>query len=118
MLTLLLAATVITGTAAYSNRIESAAEARGMDLAGLPGCAVLDCSRLGDRAWVRVDGAWTGPYLVVDCAAAHHRQFWRDKRRVVDLPRSAWDALGLPLRPYPVALSYSPPVRVRRLEPR
>ena len=104
-----LATTGAEGDAAFSYRIESAAEVRGVDLDGRPGCAVYDCSRLGDEAWVRVGAAWTGPYVVTDCVAAHHREFWRERDRVVDLPWSLWEAWGLPLAPYPIELRFSPP---------
>jgi len=110
---LFLATSPVEGDAAFSHRIESAAQVRGMDLAG-PGCAVLDCSRIGDSAWVRVGAAWTGPYVVTDCAAAHHRAFWQERNRVVDLPWSLWRTWGLPLRPFPVALSFSEPGLVPR----
>jgi len=116
LLTIILATSpvILEGDAAFSYRIESAAEVRGMDLGDLPGCAVLDCDRVRERAWVRVGGVWTGPYLVTDCTAAHDRAFWYENDRVVDLPWSLWDAWGLPLTPFPVALSFEEPERAVR----
>jgi len=108
LLTIILATApvVVEGDAAFSYRIESAAEVRGMELDGLPGCAVLDCSRIGQEAWVWVDGSWFGPFRVVDCAASHHRAFWDEHDRAVDLPWSLWDEWGLPLAPYPVKVYF------------
>ena len=47
--------------------------------------ALLDCSRLDERVWLRVDGAWVGPVHVVDCAASHDRDGLKKKRFAVDL---------------------------------
>jgi hypothetical protein len=66
LLMIILSATSVEGEAAFSHRIESAAQVRGIDMRDLPGCAVYDCDRIGDRAWVKVGAVWTGPYLVVD----------------------------------------------------
>ena len=97
----------VVGDAAFSYRIESAAEVRGMDLEG-DGCAVLDCDLLGAEAWVFVGGDWH-EFTIVDCTAAHHRDFWHRRNRAVDLPWSLWDDLGLPLAPVPVVVMFSRP---------
>ena len=47
--------------------------------------ALLDCSRLDERVWLRVDGAWVGPVHVVDCAAGRDRGRLEKKRFAVDL---------------------------------
>ena len=47
--------------------------------------ALLDCSRLDERVWLRVDGAWVGPVHVVDCAARHDRERLEKKGFAVDL---------------------------------
>ena len=47
--------------------------------------ALLDCSRLDERVWLRVDGAWLGPVHVVDCAAGHDRERLVKKNFAVDL---------------------------------
>ena len=47
--------------------------------------ALLDCSRLDDRVWLRVDGEWTGPIHVTDCAAGHDRDGLEKRRWAVDL---------------------------------
>ena len=99
----------VTGDAAFSYRIESTAEVRGMDLAGREGCAVLDCSLLGEEVWVFVGDSVVGPLLVVDCTAAHHREFWHRRNRAVDLPWSLWDELGLPLAPVPAVVAFEKP---------
>ena len=99
----------VVGDAAFSYRIESAAEVRDMDLDGQDGCAVLDCDLLGSEAWVYVADDWQGPLLVVDCTAAHHRGFWHRRNRAVDLPWSLWERLGLPLAPVPVVVMFSRP---------
>ena len=108
---LFLTTSPVEGEAAFSHRIESAATVRGIQLDG-PGCAVLDCSMLGRSAWVRVGAAWTGPYTVTDCTARHHRAFWRDRGRVVDVAWSLWRAWGLWLAPFPVKLSFREPALI------
>ena len=97
----------VVGDAAFSYRIESAAEVRGMDLDG-HGCAVLDCSLLGQQAWVFVGGEWF-ELTIVDCTAAQHREFWDKRNRAIDLPWSLWDDLDLPLAPVPVVVTFEPP---------
>ena len=47
--------------------------------------ALLDCSRLDERVWLRVDGAWTGPVHVTDCAAGHDQIQLKKKSWAVDL---------------------------------
>ena len=52
--------------------------------------AMLDADTIGARVWV--DGF--GPLLVVDNAAAHHRQGLIDRGWVVDLQWEVWQELG------------------------
>lgn len=110
LLALLLTVSPITGDAAFNHRIEEAAMNRGMSLDGYAGgVALMDCDDLGEEVWVKVGGAWTGPWLSVDCAAEHDRAWLDSVNRVVDLPWSFWNAVGLPLVPYPVAVSFEEP---------
>ena len=99
----------LTGTAAYSYHIESAADVRGLSLAGRHGCAVLDFSLIGRDAWVFISNQWLGPLRIVDCTAAHHRHLWAAWRRVIDLPWALWETLHLPLAPVPALVTFSPP---------
>ena len=98
----------VQGTAAFSYRIESAAQVRGMELVGW-GSAVLDCDRLGDTAWVFVQGEWYET-TVVDCTAAHHRELWAEWGRAVDLPWDLWEAEGWPLMPIPALVVWTAPM--------
>lgn len=34
--------------------------------------ASMSCADLGKTYWLRVDGAWSGPYLVQDCSQRNH----------------------------------------------
>ena len=47
--------------------------------------ALLDCSWLDERVWLRVDGAWVGPVHVADCAANHDQAALKKKKFAVDL---------------------------------
>ena len=98
----------VTGDAAFSYRIESAAQVRGMELAGW-GSAVLDCGHLGDTAWIHVGGQWYET-LVVDCVAAHDRDWFTDKGRAVDLPWELWRQANLPLMPVPAVVTWTEPI--------
>jgi len=98
----------VQGTAAFSYRIESAAEVRGMELTGW-GSAVLDCGRLGDTAWVFVADQWFQT-TVVDCTAQHHRSLWHEWGRAIDLPWELWEAEGWPLMPIDALVVWTPPM--------
>ena len=98
----------VVGDAAFSYRIESAAQVRGMELAGW-GSAVLDCDRIGQTAWVFVGAEWYET-LVVDCVAAHDRDWFTDKGRAVDLPWELWRQANLPLMPVPALVAWSEPM--------
>lgn len=108
---LVLAVSGERGDAAFSYRIEEAAQNRGIEYDGV-GCALaLDCSRVGEKVWIRVGAAWL-PATVVDCGAAHDRAWLRKKDRVLDLPWSFWKALDLPLAPHPAEWSAHPPPHI------
>lgn len=62
--------------------------------------AMLYPSDIGRR--VCVNGY--GPLLVVDTAAAHHRQKLIDSGWVIDLDKTIWDSLGFPERPVAVTV--------------
>ena len=50
--------------------MEATAKYRGFSLDGyLGGVSILTCSEIGSSVWLkRLDNAWEGPYLVVDCS--------------------------------------------------
>ena len=98
----------LNGMAAFSYRVESAAQVRGVELSD-PGCALVDCALLGAEAWVYVGDRWVGPLTSVDCGATHDREFLEANDRVIDLPWSLWRELGLPLTPVPALVTFSPP---------
>ena len=96
---------VLKGEAAFSYRIEEAAATRGIMLTN-PGCALMGCGDLGRDVWMFVGGAWVGPLTSVDCAQAEHYELNLARGRVVDLPWSLWQELGLPLDVVPAVVSF------------
>ena len=70
---------------------------------------MLDCSRIGQTAWVFVGNAWYET-TVVDCVAEHHREWFTENGRAVDLPWELWDASDLPLMPVPALVAWDEPM--------
>lgn len=102
----------ISGRAKIHNLIPEVAANRGMSLSGhVGGVALMRRGDLGRTVWVDVGGGWTGPWLVVDVADAAHFDRRVGQRDVVELPRDAWLAWGLPLAPVPAR------VRFQKAEP-
>ena len=99
----------VVGDAAFSYHIRDVAEYRNIELDGW-GSAVLDCGRIGQTAWVFVGGAWYET-TVVDCVAAHHRDWFTGQGRAVDLPWRLWEEADLPLMPVPALVAWSEPLK-------
>lgn len=57
--------------------------------------ALLDCSRLDERVWLRVDGSWLGPVHVADCAAGHDVDNLKKRAWAVDLSWPLAKLLGV-----------------------
>lgn len=78
--------------------VEDLAWFHGYDLAPYPdrcGLASISPAHLGQIAWVRTDGGWAGPCLVVDVMARHH--FFTGvyvNREVAEVPRWLAARLG------------------------
>ena len=98
----------VVGDAAFSYHIRDVAQYRGIELNGW-GSAVLDCERIGETAWVFVGGAWYRT-TVVDCVAAHHRDWFIKEGRAVDLPWKLWQEADLPLMPVPALVTWDRPL--------
>ena len=101
-------AAVLEGDAAFSYRVESAAKANGYDLED-PGCALMSCGDKGRAVWVLVGGSLVGPLTSVDCSQEAHYRMNLERGRVVDLPWSLWEQLGLPLDLVPAVVFFNPP---------
>jgi hypothetical protein len=98
----------VAGRAKIHDRIDEAAANRGMDLEGYEGgVALMARGDLGRVVWVDVGGGWTGPWLVVDVAAPEHYGGRVAQGDVVELPREAWEAWGLPLMPVPARVRFA-----------
>ena len=58
--------------------------------------ALMDADHLGEQVWLELpDGRVSGPHLVVDCAARHHRAELKAKGFAVDLSFSLAQDLGV-----------------------
>jgi hypothetical protein len=49
--------------------------------------ALLDCDHIGQHVFIRWPETTDGPYLVADCAAAHHRAALLQRHWAVDVDR-------------------------------
>jgi len=106
------AAEAVDGLATfYANDImEQVAAYRGYD-GPLEPVALMRAGDLGRTVWVRVDGAWHGPMVAVDCARRDHYEARVAEGKVAEFSWSFWRRLGLPMRPYPVTVSFASPFR-------